>query len=105
MSCFFNLESKKKNMILILRKIHHQFQLVKFVDKNLNHIKCKFNQKQNINLRTFFFSLRYLTHYRRHLENSREDNKSDILDSDINCDRSSDIRNYSCNICSKRFSR
>ncbi|CAF1116096.1 unnamed protein product [Adineta steineri] len=47
----------------------------------------------------------YLTHYRTHLEGSSENNQSDIFDSDINCDRSSDLRNYVCKICSKRFSR
>ena len=54
------------------------------------------------------FYFRYLTHYRTHLENSCEDDKSGIIDYnpiDNNCDRPGELRNYSCKICSKRFSR
>lgn len=50
----------------------------------------------------------YLAHYRTHLENASEDDKSGILDYtniDNNCDRPGESRNYSCKICSKRFSR
>ncbi|CAF2152964.1 unnamed protein product [Rotaria magnacalcarata] len=50
----------------------------------------------------------YLAHYRSHLENSGEDDKSGIIDFnllDTNGTRSGEPRNYSCKICSKRFSR
>ncbi|CAF1084664.1 unnamed protein product [Adineta steineri] len=50
----------------------------------------------------------YLAHYRTHLENPCEDDKSGILDFntiDNTCDRPGELRNYSCKICSKRFSR
>jgi len=50
----------------------------------------------------------YLAHYRTHLENSGEDDKLGIIDYtniDANCDRPGELRNYSCKICSKRFSR
>ncbi|UJR38081.1 hypothetical protein I4U23_030762 [Adineta vaga] len=50
----------------------------------------------------------YLAHYRTHLENTCEDEKLGILDYnnvDNNCDRPGEMRNYSCKICSKRFSR
>ncbi|CAF1008633.1 unnamed protein product [Adineta ricciae] len=43
----------------------------------------------------------YLSHYRTHLENPCELDQSDTL----YCDRSGDLRNYSCKICFKRFSR
>ncbi|UJR08202.1 hypothetical protein I4U23_012475 [Adineta vaga] len=43
----------------------------------------------------------YLSHYRTHLDNSCETDPSDTS----YCDRSGDLRNYSCKICSKRFSR
>ncbi|CAF0886480.1 unnamed protein product [Rotaria sordida] len=50
----------------------------------------------------------YLTHYRAHLESSCEDDKSGVLDFtqiDNNSMRPGEARNYSCKICSKRFSR
>ncbi|CAF3243255.1 unnamed protein product, partial [Rotaria socialis] len=47
----------------------------------------------------------YLAHYRTHLENSCQNDVSDILDFDCNYDQSSNSRNYSCKICSKHFSR
>jgi len=50
----------------------------------------------------------YLAHYRTHLDNSCEDDKSGILEFatvDNHCDRPGELRNYSCKICSKRFSR
>ncbi|CAF1074043.1 unnamed protein product [Rotaria sp. Silwood1] len=50
----------------------------------------------------------YLAHYRAHLESSCEDDKSGILDftqMDNNGMRLGEARNYSCKICSKRFSR
>jgi hypothetical protein len=56
----------------------------------------------------YLFLFRYLAHYRTHLENSSEDDKSGIIhftNIDSNCDRPGELRNYSCKICSKRFSR
>ncbi|CAF2845311.1 unnamed protein product [Rotaria sp. Silwood2] len=50
----------------------------------------------------------YIAHYRAHLESSCEDDKSGILDFtqiDNNGFRTGEARNYSCKICSKRFSR
>ncbi|CAF3691056.1 unnamed protein product [Rotaria sp. Silwood1] len=47
----------------------------------------------------------FLIHYRTHLENSCQDNKSDTSDFDSNYDRFSNSRDLTCKICSKHFAR
>ncbi|CAF0831636.1 unnamed protein product [Rotaria sordida] len=47
----------------------------------------------------------YLTHNCTHLENSCQDNKSDILDFDPNYDSSNNLRDFTCKVCSKHFAR